>query len=79
VPAAALQEAQVFLCDVVTLCGSVVALVRSVWLPACLPACRMCAFVQDKNAAPLNQLDVLMEEVYEHIMELADKVGGLCV
>lgn len=31
--------------------------------------------MQDKNAAPLNQLDVLMEEIYEHIMELADKVS----
>jgi hypothetical protein len=32
--------------------------------------------VQDKNAAPLNQLDVLMEEVYDRIVELADKVGA---
>jgi hypothetical protein len=30
--------------------------------------------MQDKNAAPLNELDVLMEETYEHIIELADQV-----
>lgn len=39
-------------------------------------ACRTLHTVQDKNAAPLNQLDVLMEETYEHIMDLADKVRG---
>jgi hypothetical protein len=31
--------------------------------------------VQDKNAAPLNQLDVLMEETYDHIMELTHQVN----
>lgn len=41
-----------------------------------VPALRTCVHTQDKNAAPLNQLDVLMEETYEHIMELTDKVGS---
>lgn len=36
---------------------------------------RLLVRYKDKNAAPLNQLDVLMEEVYEHIMELADKLA----
>lgn len=31
--------------------------------------------LQDKDAAPLNQMDVLMEETYEQIITLADKVG----
>lgn len=44
-------------------------------LVKCCCWCCCCA-VQDKNAAPLNQLDVLMEEVYDQIMELADKVGA---
>lgn len=34
--------------------------------------------LQDKNAVPLNQLDVLMEETYERIIELADEVGRSC-
>lgn len=30
--------------------------------------------LQDKNAAPLNQLDVLLEETYEQLMALAQQV-----
>jgi hypothetical protein len=39
---------------------------------ACLPA------PQDRNAAPLNQLDVLMEETYEQILDLATEVCRSC-
>lgn len=53
------------------------ALFKKSCVAACLP--RVCVCAQDKNAGPLNRLDVLMEEVYEHILELADKVwGGVC-